>query len=164
MYEGRLKVISLLQVSSHDFEPTFIIFCLNWRISCQTRPNKNKSPNLWHVSNKHLSLLYFWLRMNAQAKLIRRTIGKSANTAKSLRALKTTFRKCEDRWCISKSREEFSFFCTHFISSNLCNNHGELNSIISFVKYPLFDLKNNRSEKKFYFYSIFFFTLSFGGF
>ena len=29
VYEGRLKVILLLQVSSHDFEPTFIIFCLN---------------------------------------------------------------------------------------------------------------------------------------
>ena len=29
LYEGRLKVILLLQVSSHDFEPTFIIFCLN---------------------------------------------------------------------------------------------------------------------------------------
>ena len=28
----RLKVILLLQVSSHDFEPTFITFCLNWRI------------------------------------------------------------------------------------------------------------------------------------
>ena len=27
-----VKVILLLQVSSHDFEPTFIIFCLNWRI------------------------------------------------------------------------------------------------------------------------------------
>jgi hypothetical protein len=26
-YEGRLKVI--LQLSSHDFEPIFIIFCLN---------------------------------------------------------------------------------------------------------------------------------------
>ena len=26
VYEGRLKVILLLQVSSHDFEPTFIIF------------------------------------------------------------------------------------------------------------------------------------------
>ena len=32
VYEGRLKVILLLQASSHDFEPTFIIFCLNWRI------------------------------------------------------------------------------------------------------------------------------------
>ena len=29
VYEGRLKVILLLQVSSHDFEPTFSIFCLN---------------------------------------------------------------------------------------------------------------------------------------
>ena len=29
LYEGKLKVILLLQVSSHDFEPTFIIFCLN---------------------------------------------------------------------------------------------------------------------------------------
>ena len=29
VYEGRLKVILLLQVSSHGFEPTFIIFCLN---------------------------------------------------------------------------------------------------------------------------------------
>ena len=28
VYEGRLKVILLLQVSSHDFEPTFIIFCM----------------------------------------------------------------------------------------------------------------------------------------
>ena len=27
-HEGRLKVILLLQVCSHDFEPTFIIFCL----------------------------------------------------------------------------------------------------------------------------------------
>ena len=27
VYEGRLKVILLLQVSSDDFEPTFIIFC-----------------------------------------------------------------------------------------------------------------------------------------
>ena len=29
VYEGRLKVILLLQVSSYEFEPTFIIFCLN---------------------------------------------------------------------------------------------------------------------------------------
>ena len=29
VYEGRLKVILLLQVSSHDFEPKFIIFFLN---------------------------------------------------------------------------------------------------------------------------------------
>ena len=28
-YEGRLKVILLIQTSSHDFEPTFITFCLN---------------------------------------------------------------------------------------------------------------------------------------
>ena len=28
VYEGRLKVILLLQVGSHDFEPTFIIFSL----------------------------------------------------------------------------------------------------------------------------------------
>ena len=32
VYEGGLKGILLLQVNSHDFEPTFIIFCLNWRI------------------------------------------------------------------------------------------------------------------------------------
>ena len=54
--------------------------------------------------------------MNAQAKLIRRTIGKSTNTAKKLKAQKTTFRKCEDRWCISKSRKELSFFCTHLVA------------------------------------------------
>jgi hypothetical protein len=29
VYEGRLKVILLLQVSIHEFEPTFIIFYLN---------------------------------------------------------------------------------------------------------------------------------------
>ena len=29
VYEGRFKVILLLQVSSHDFEPTFIIFCVS---------------------------------------------------------------------------------------------------------------------------------------
>ena len=29
VYEGRFKVILLLQVSSHDFEPIFIVFCLN---------------------------------------------------------------------------------------------------------------------------------------
>jgi hypothetical protein len=29
VYEGRLKVILLLQVSSHEFEPTFFIFCPN---------------------------------------------------------------------------------------------------------------------------------------
>ena len=29
VYEGRLKVILLLQVGSHGFEPTFISFCLN---------------------------------------------------------------------------------------------------------------------------------------
>ena len=29
VYEGKLKVILLLQLSSHDFEPTFIISCLN---------------------------------------------------------------------------------------------------------------------------------------
>ena len=32
MYEGRLKVILLLQVSSCDFEPTFIILVLICRI------------------------------------------------------------------------------------------------------------------------------------
>ena len=32
VYEGRLKVTLLLQVNSHDFEPNFIVFCLNWRI------------------------------------------------------------------------------------------------------------------------------------
>ena len=43
MYEGiRLKVILLLQVSSHDFEPTFIIFCLNL-IICTARPAKIKT-------------------------------------------------------------------------------------------------------------------------
>ena len=30
VYEGRLKVILLLQVSSHGIEPNFITFCLNW--------------------------------------------------------------------------------------------------------------------------------------
>ena len=50
--QGRLKVILLLQVSSHDFEPTFIIFCLKWRIlPDQTSPNKNKTPNLWHITS-----------------------------------------------------------------------------------------------------------------
>ena len=29
VYKGGLKVILLQQVNSHDFEPTFIIFCLN---------------------------------------------------------------------------------------------------------------------------------------
>ena len=47
-YEGRPKALLLLQVSSHDFEPTFIIFCLN----CQTcSPNKNKPSNLWHITS-----------------------------------------------------------------------------------------------------------------
>ena len=32
VYEGRLKVILLLQVSSHDFEPNFIIFVLIGRV------------------------------------------------------------------------------------------------------------------------------------
>ena len=50
MYECRLKVIVLLQVSSHYFEPTFIIFF--WiEEYCQTSPNKNQSPNLWHVTS-----------------------------------------------------------------------------------------------------------------
>jgi hypothetical protein len=31
-YEGRLKVILLLQVSSHDFEPTYVILVLIFRI------------------------------------------------------------------------------------------------------------------------------------
>ena len=52
VYEGRLKVILLLQVSSHDIEPTFIVFCLNWRIL----PDQSKPL----TRNKHLSLLYFW--------------------------------------------------------------------------------------------------------
>jgi hypothetical protein len=52
------KHILLLQISSHDFEPIFIIFCLNWRI-LPGQPNKNKTPTIWHVS-KHLSLLCFW--------------------------------------------------------------------------------------------------------
>ena len=38
--EGRLKVILLQQVSSDDFEPTFIILVLI--LYCQTIPNKNK--------------------------------------------------------------------------------------------------------------------------
>ena len=50
VYEGRVKVILLLQVTSHDFESSFIIFCLNWRI-LQTGPDKNKTPNLWHVAS-----------------------------------------------------------------------------------------------------------------
>ena len=29
---------------------------------CQTSPNKNKSPNLWHITSPHLSLLYFCLQ------------------------------------------------------------------------------------------------------
>ena len=85
--------------------------------SCYTLRQNNSRPL---TCNKHLSLLYFCLRMNAQAKLIRRTIGKSANTAKSLRALKTTFRKCEDRWCISKSRKEFSFFFARTSFQAIC--------------------------------------------
>ena len=57
-YEGRLKVILLLQVSSHDFEPTFIIFCLNWRIIPeQPKWKQNTKPV---ICNKHLILLYFW--------------------------------------------------------------------------------------------------------
>ena len=32
VYEGGLKVILLLQISSLDFETTFIIFCLNWKM------------------------------------------------------------------------------------------------------------------------------------
>ena len=44
VYEGRLKVI-LLQVSSYDFEPTFII-CLVIRRVLPDQPHKNRSPNL----------------------------------------------------------------------------------------------------------------------
>ena len=39
-YEGRLKIILLLQVSSHDFEPTFFILVLIYRI---LPDSKNKS-------------------------------------------------------------------------------------------------------------------------
>jgi hypothetical protein len=47
VYEGRLIIILLLEVSSHDFKPTFIILVLICRIlPDQTSPNKIKSPNL----------------------------------------------------------------------------------------------------------------------
>ena len=45
VYEGRLKVILLLQVGSHNFEPAFDIFVCTEEY-CQTSPDKNKSPNL----------------------------------------------------------------------------------------------------------------------
>ena len=38
LYEGRLKVILQLQVSSHYFEPTFIILVL----ICRTLPDQPK--------------------------------------------------------------------------------------------------------------------------
>ena len=50
MYKGRLKVILLLQVSCHEFEPTFIIFRLNWRV-LPDQPKQNKSPNLWRITS-----------------------------------------------------------------------------------------------------------------
>jgi hypothetical protein len=63
VYEGRLKVILLLQVSSHDFEPTFIIFFLNWRILPDQPKQKQITKPL--TRNKHLSLLQFWCTLSA---------------------------------------------------------------------------------------------------
>ena len=40
VYEGRLKVILLLQVSNHDFEPTFIILS---ELKNTTRPAQIKT-------------------------------------------------------------------------------------------------------------------------
>ena len=57
VYEGRLKVIILLQVSSHDFEPTFIILVLICRILPDQPKYKQITKPLIH--NQHLSLLYF---------------------------------------------------------------------------------------------------------
>ena len=37
----------MLQVSSYDFEPTFIICFVIRRVL----PNKNKSPNIWHITS-----------------------------------------------------------------------------------------------------------------
>jgi hypothetical protein len=60
VYEGKAQsYILLLQVSSHDFEPTFTIFFLNWRILPVQPKWKQITKPL--TRNKHLSLLYFWL-------------------------------------------------------------------------------------------------------
>ena len=103
MYEGRLKVmlkvmlkvILLLQVSSHDFEPTFIIFCLNWRI-LPDQPNK-KQNNKPLTCNKHLSLLYFW--HSSSSKILN---GKVFNLiASGFRVLKSNIWSCAQQFCIS---------------------------------------------------------------
>ena len=60
MYEVRLKIILLLQVSSHDFEPTFIILVLIGRTARPAQIKTNHNPL---TSNKHVSLLYFCLCM-----------------------------------------------------------------------------------------------------
>ena len=59
MYKGRLKVILLLQVSSHDFEPTFNIFLSELKNTA--RPAQIKKITKPLTGNKHLSLLYFCL-------------------------------------------------------------------------------------------------------
>ena len=55
IYEGRLKVILLLQVSSHEFEPTFVILVL----ICRILPDQPKLKQITKplTRNKHLSLL-----------------------------------------------------------------------------------------------------------
>ena len=41
----------MLEGSSYDFEPTFNIYFVIRRVLLQISPNKNKSPNLWHVAS-----------------------------------------------------------------------------------------------------------------
>ena len=50
VYEGSFKVILILQVSSHDFEPTFFINVWTEEY-CQTSLSKNKTSKLWHVTS-----------------------------------------------------------------------------------------------------------------
>ena len=56
----RLKFILLLQVSSHDFEPILLFYFVWTEEYCQTSPNKNKSPNLWHVTSILVCCIFDW--------------------------------------------------------------------------------------------------------
>ena len=54
IYEGRLKVILLLQVSSRDFEPTWITLAVAWIGTVKTTQYKKLAPNAQRSSYQNL--------------------------------------------------------------------------------------------------------------
>ena len=77
LYEG---IVLLLRVSSHDFEPTFIILVLICRILSDQPKKRQITKPL--TRKKHLSMLYFWAQLSVYG---------FGSEAKSLRTIAQRF-------------------------------------------------------------------------